>query len=149
MKLYGLSTEYADVEMPVDKSGRPITFTWEQVNAIWKYVSIWKKIYFKEKKQLPEFNEANMAKSCLMGRMMMEGLPPLKDAPPVVLSAPAYHLVDELFCQFCGGRRDDPGRTVSLEAGAHTKYFMDPVDAVKGKWITKIVCGMEWHPKGK
>lgn len=35
-------------------------------------------------------NVANYSKSCLMGRMLYDGLPPLTDPPPLVMAAPDY-----------------------------------------------------------
>jgi hypothetical protein len=104
----------ADWDVYRDVMGRPVTITEDQARAIWRAVHVWMDVYRHEKGKYPEFGEPNLAKSCLLGRMLFEGRPPLPEAPPLVMSAPAYWLVDPELCPKCRRERTEPGGWLSV-----------------------------------
>lgn len=74
----------------------PMRLTWEQVPWIWSRVYEWRSIYHDEKGEYPDLNNtANMSKSCLLGRMLVEGKDPLPEPPPVCCAAPWYAYVEQ------------------------------------------------------
>ena len=88
------------------KDGNPVTITWEQCRAIWHAVHVVEMVrraegheslfHIRDHDRASHRNsqtEPEMAKSCLLGRMLVDGLPPTKTRPPVQYSAPAWHLL--------------------------------------------------------
>lgn len=137
-----------------DTNGDSVTITWDQVRAINHALMVWREVYRKEKGDYPDLNNvANLWKSCLLGRMLVEGKPPLENAPPVVCAAPAYHLVDKDYCFNCGGLKTEPGRCLSTsidqkhdivtELGTHRSHNEPPL----GKVVTRVYCAESWHPR--
>lgn len=86
-----------------DEHGKPVTITPKQCAAIQHAARTWLQVAEAEdyraapqiRALVEAFNLAVVQKSCLMGRMLYDGKPPLPEAPPVVNAAPAYHLVDK------------------------------------------------------
>ncbi len=84
-----------------DRNGNPVTITPEQCAAIQHAARVWLSVARAEGYRAASAIEAAVRavdlaavqKSCLMGRMLYDGKPPLDKAPPVVNAAPAYHLV--------------------------------------------------------
>ncbi len=85
-----------------DRQGNPVTITPEQCAAIQHAARVWLEVARAEgyvaapaiEAAVRAVNLAVVQKSCLMGRMLYDGKPPLDTAPPVVNAAPAYHLVE-------------------------------------------------------
>lgn len=129
-----------------DKDGKPVTLTWEQVKAVWHAWHIWMQVVYKEHPEWPDYcnNPINMEKSCLLGRMLIDGRPPLPEAPPLVMAAPAYHLVDPDLCPTCGLVRDGkPGLLASTMRlpSELAKQLIQPVS----KTYTLVFCGEDWQ----
>lgn len=103
-----------------DADGNSITITHEQGAAIWHAIGVWAQTFFEAQGSWPTFNEANLMKSCLLGRMLYEGKPPLKVPPPTNHAAPWYSLLEE-------GQSD-----LSRDA----VYFPDTQHV--------LICGMQW-----
>lgn len=78
---------------------------------LWEALQIWRDTVIEAKGKPPEFNEVNVRKSCLLGRLIYEGKPPLPDPPPRFCSAPWYGLIengrDFLFREFYVWTHDD------------------------------------------
>jgi len=147
-----------------DKDGKAVTITWDHIYAIWHAFRIWQEVYKKEKGEYPDMkNAANWQKSCLLRRLLVDGKPPLPEPPPVYMGAPAYHLVDEELCPYCGELKLDPGgilmgsivppvefdRLWTTGAGAHRwiNGQWEKVDTPHGKTYTKVICNEDWHPR--
>lgn len=77
-----------------DESGKPVTLTADQIHAVWRAVQIWQRVYFDAKGEHLEFTQANLQKSCLLGRLLRDGKPPLPNPPPLAYSAPWYSLIE-------------------------------------------------------
>lgn len=73
--------------------GAPI-LTEEQAGRLWEAIETWKRVYREEKSKPVDFTEVNVRKSCLLGRLIFEGKPPLPVPPPRFLSAPWYDLIE-------------------------------------------------------
>lgn len=90
-----------DWELITDENGNPITINWDQSYAIWRAIDIWRKVaiefggeHYEYLKDSPP-RLVDMEKSCLLGRMTMEGKPPLPEPPPTCFSAPWYNLIED------------------------------------------------------
>jgi hypothetical protein len=83
------------------------TITEQQGAAIWDAVRVWSAVYLAEKGEPPAFTTANLQKSCLLGRILYEGKPPLPLAPPTALAAPWYKLVEDGIAYLHGTRFHD------------------------------------------
>lgn len=116
-----------------DAEGNAVTITEEQCVAIRHAVRTWAAVVAQEKQGAeygitPElaqeisnsFNSVYISKSCLMGRMLYQGRPPLDEAPPVEYAAPAYHLTDPELCPECGGPRKGPRGVIQQSVTAWT-----------------------------
>lgn len=70
--------------------------TSEQARAIWEAIATVERV--RRENNYPSLFEgsvyANLAKSRLLGRILMDGRPPLDEMPPPYLSARGYHLVE-------------------------------------------------------
>lgn len=103
----------SDWKIHHDYEGAPVTLTVEHCRAIRQAASVWLNVVRTQHKLADEgkgprpagtlkaveevvqaLHSPALAKSCLMGRMLYEGKPPLPEPPPLVFSAPAYHLVE-------------------------------------------------------
>ncbi len=90
-----------------DKDGNAVTVTWEQVRAIWHAVSVVEQVRQAEgheslwhKPPRPDLDRhgrdvnyqtsAELAKSRLLGRMLVQGLPPTRTKPPTEYSGPVW-----------------------------------------------------------
>jgi hypothetical protein len=76
--------------------GTPVTITWQQVRAIWHAVRVVEQVRLAEGQRLlwqPGDPETELAKSRLLGRMLVQGLPPTRTPPPRYLGGPAWHLL--------------------------------------------------------
>lgn len=79
--------------------GTVVTLTPEHCDAIAQALAVYRRVCEKEGKP-PTFDvDAAIGilsflrvKSCLMGRLLYDGKPPLVDAPPLVMAAPDYSL---------------------------------------------------------
>lgn len=85
-----------------DTDGNPVTLTYEQCAAVLHAFGIVEDVRRVEGHR-PLFADrsgegvswhAEIAKSCLLGRMLHDGKPPLAEKPPTIHAAPAYHLVE-------------------------------------------------------
>jgi hypothetical protein len=79
-----------------DVGGTPVTITWQQVHAIWHAVRVVEQVRQAGGERLlwqPGGAATELAKSRLLGRMLVEGLPPTRTAPPRYLGGPAWHLL--------------------------------------------------------
>lgn len=68
--------------------------TQEQGDRIWEAIHTWQRVAREAGKPV-EFTLPNVMKSCLLGRMLYEGKPPLPKPPPLAYSAPWYSLIEE------------------------------------------------------
>lgn len=81
-----------------DAEGNVVTFTQDHCNALMRALYIYQSVVGRHGGQAFDVDEAITimhfirAKSCLMGRLLYEGKPPLVDAPPTVMAAPDYSL---------------------------------------------------------
>lgn len=74
-----------------DEQGKPVTITRSQLAAIWHAVDVVEDVRNSEHfESLWDNGRPNLAKSRLLGRMLLSGLPPTKSKPPTVLSGPAW-----------------------------------------------------------
>ena len=85
-----------------DADGNPVTITWEQVRAVWHAVHVVEMVRQTEDhdslfhiRRPVDFRrnsqtEPELAKSRLLGRMLVHGLPPTRTRPPVVLGGPEW-----------------------------------------------------------
>lgn len=81
--------------VPYTKNGEIITISADQHDAIWRAFAIWQVVYRHEKGVYPDMsNSANLSKSCLLGRLLFEGKPPLPAPPPLNMSAGWYDLIE-------------------------------------------------------
>lgn len=104
-------SERPDWQPYKDKDGNVVTITPDQCAAIFHAARVYESVIKYEQKLAldgerdrlcnPAFNvrgaiEASqlITKSCLMGRLLYDGLPPLADAPPVLHAAPQYPTID-------------------------------------------------------
>lgn len=68
--------------------------TEEQGQRLMAALTTWGTIYYQEKGEYPQWNHANITKSCLLGRLIYEGKEPLPVPPPRFMSAPWYSLIE-------------------------------------------------------
>jgi hypothetical protein len=84
-----------------DSDGKPVTITWDQVRAIWHAVHVVEQVRHAEgheslwhirhhDTEINSQSEPELAKSRLLGRMLVQGLPPTKTKPPVEMSGPEW-----------------------------------------------------------
>lgn len=76
-----------------DENGEPVTVTPQQLRAIWHAIRVWREVVTAEGKAIP-FDDASLSKSRLLGRLLLDGRPPLETPPPTWLGAPGYHLAE-------------------------------------------------------
>lgn len=90
-----------------DSRGRPVTINDQQCDAILHNMRVWYEIrsesgYWNEQnlaslhRQVEEGNPygAEITKSVLLRRLLVEGGRPLREPPPVFMAAPQYHQVE-------------------------------------------------------
>lgn len=88
-----------------DDEGNPVTITPLQMEAVWRVIRVWGQVCRKEESHQADGApgadyleaaqiHANMAKSRLLGRMLIDGRPPLEEKPPHIMGACGYHLVE-------------------------------------------------------
>ena len=90
-----------------DEDGKPVTVTWEQVRAIWRAVNVVEQVRQAEGheslwhirprddrdrhgRQVNYQTSAELSKSRLLGRMLVQGRPPTRTKPPVEHSGPVW-----------------------------------------------------------
>lgn len=80
-----------------DEAGNPVTITAQQMQAIWRAVRVVNAVRQQNgMRSLWEGPpEAEMAKSRLLGRMLLYGLPPTRTRPPVAFSGPDWGLLPD------------------------------------------------------
>jgi len=78
-----------------DEDGNCIKLTVEQVYAVWHAIRVVELVreseHYESLWNRP--NGINLYKSRLLGRMLVDGLPPTKTAPPESMGGPAWHLL--------------------------------------------------------
>jgi hypothetical protein len=86
----------AEIEHDVyrNEAGEPVTITHEQYKAFWHAIRVWQEVARDDRGEPIKFNEPNVAKSRLLGRMLIDGRPPLDEVPPRWFGAPGYHLAE-------------------------------------------------------
>lgn len=142
-----------------DRDGNPVTITPQQCEAIRHALRVWADVVRHENYYLADHIaelsqhawDANLMKSCLMGRMLYQGRPPLDEKPPVVHAAPAYHLVDPDLCPQCGGERSKPGGSLAtsiLPPDSVASMYHQTYGRNMGKTVTRVMCNEDWHPRG-
>jgi hypothetical protein len=83
-----------------DEEGEAITLTPEQVRAVWHAMKVWTQVCQSEESDQAKGwatmsqGQADVAKSRLLGRMLIDGRPPLDEKPGHWLGASAYHEVE-------------------------------------------------------
>lgn len=121
--------------------------TEQQGQRIMEALSTWGRIYREEKGKYPEWNYANITKSCLLGRLIYDGKEPLPDPPPRYLSAPWYSLIEKgrshllrEFAMFRHGDKiaigQDDGWTLVKEWPDGTLLLEYPRN---GRWVLRAV----------
>lgn len=98
----------ADWDVFRDQDGKPVTITWEQVRAVWHAVHVVERVRRAEGHpslwhirppnginqagfEVSSQGEPELAKSRLLGRMLVSGLPPTKTKPPPLeVGGPAW-----------------------------------------------------------
>ena len=128
-----------------------MVLTPHQVRAIWNAIDIWQDVCRTELGKPLPFTKPNLAKSRLLGRMLIDGRPPLPDAPPHFLGAGGYHLVDPELCPTCGGERVGPsrelGRTSERPAGLERLWAEEESGRSFKNTVSVLMCAEPWHPK--
>ena len=78
-----------------DETGAAITVTVEQVRAIWNAIRIVEQVRHSERFESlwDRPDGVNFSKSRLLGRMLIDGLPPTKTKPPTQTAGPAWWLM--------------------------------------------------------
>jgi hypothetical protein len=115
----------SDWDVARDSDGWPVTITWEQVGAIWHAIAVVEAVRRAEGHEslyraadgcvrdgVNYQTSAELAKSRLLGRMLVDGVPPTKTRPPRELGGPEWALLDggDPFggsfrqCRHCGGK---------------------------------------------
>lgn len=81
-----------------DDDGNPITITPKQMQAVWRAIGVVEAVRRSEGYEsmfaTGMQTHANLGKSRLLGRMLIDGKAPLDELPPTYLSARGYHLVE-------------------------------------------------------
>lgn len=145
-------SEEGGIVKPIPGSWQPyctkdgvVTVTWPQVTAVWTAIRIWKEVLRKERpdwsyQELEDHcsKHINMEKSCLLGRLLIHGRPPLPDPPPVVMAAPAYWLADPDLCPTCTGERAKPGLMISQ---------IRRTNGIGNTGWESTFCTEPWHPQ--
>lgn len=75
-----------------DENGQPITITERQMRAIWHAISVVGEVRLHEGSR-PIWGDnamANLWKSRLLGRMLLNGKPPTRTKPPLEMSGPVW-----------------------------------------------------------
>ncbi len=132
-----------------DADGSVVVLTTLQVRAVWNAIEIWQEVCRKELGEALPFTAANLAKSRLLGRLLLDGRPPLAEAPPRYLGAGGYHLVDPDLCPTCGAERTAPPRELGrsnrrpsdlqrLRAEQESGHSFD-------KTVSVLICAEPWH----
>jgi hypothetical protein len=80
------------------KDGLPVTITWEQSAAIWHAIGVVEAVrraegYEPMMTDSAGGSQANLAKSRLLGRMLMEGKPPTRTRPPRKTGGPEWSML--------------------------------------------------------
>lgn len=78
-----------------DEQGNPVTIDKQQLQAIFRALDVVGRLRLVD----PRFegklmNSIDIRKSRLLGRMLLDGRPPLPEKPEEYLGAPGYHLVE-------------------------------------------------------
>lgn len=92
--------------------GDPSLLTGDQAKAVLRALYVWATIRTKHSptSSPPMLAYAALVKSCLLGRLLYDGRPPMAEPPPVHYAAPSYHLVDPALCPTCSlVRTGNPG----------------------------------------
>jgi hypothetical protein len=77
-----------------DDNGRPVTITAEQVRAIWHAMRVVDAVRAHESHNSLWTNpKADIYKSRLLGRILVDGRPPTRTRPPLVYSGPDWSLL--------------------------------------------------------
>lgn len=80
-----------------DEQGVPVTITEQQMHAIWHAIGVVVAVRRAEgARTISENWNADLYKSRLLGRMVLDGKPPYDEKPPTELSACAYWLWDDV-----------------------------------------------------
>ena len=78
-----------------DGDGKPVTITWQQVEAIWHAIGVVERV--RRSEGLPSLwsglKGIDLQKSRLLGRMLVDGKPPTRTKPPHEWGGPAWHLL--------------------------------------------------------
>lgn len=91
----GVGAPRPEWDVTRDAEGNPVTLTPEQVRAVWNALAVVESVRRSEGHQsLWEHPQYDLGKSRLLGRMLIDGRPPLVEKPPGYLSARGYHLVE-------------------------------------------------------
>ena len=79
-----------------DDHGEPVTITEQQMHAIWHAIGVVQQVRRAEDaRPIGEGNwHADLYKSRLLGRMVLDGKPPYDEKPPTEVAACAYWLWD-------------------------------------------------------
>jgi hypothetical protein len=73
-----------------DSDGKPVTITEEQVKAIWRAVDVVDAVRKAEGYSSETDWRIEVAKSRLLGRMLLEGKPPTRTKPPLTMGGPDW-----------------------------------------------------------
>ncbi len=136
-------------DLQKNADGSAAVLTPLQVRAVWRAIEVWQDVCRKELGEALPFTSANLAKSRLLGRMLVDGRPPLPEAPPRYLGARGYHLVDPDLCPTCGAERTAPPRELGrsdrrpsdlqrLRAEQESGHTFD-------KTVSILICAEPWH----
>lgn len=88
-----LNTDVTPAEWDVfrDQQGKPVTINEDQLRAIWHAVSVVEQVRRSTGHQsLWDNPHPNLYKSRLLGRMLLDGLPPTTQLPPKVMGGPDW-----------------------------------------------------------
>ena len=126
-----------------DEEGNPITLTPEQVRAVWHAIGVWRDVCETEGSPQADgwagrklINTADLAKSRLLGRMLIDGRPPLFEIPGRYLGAVAYHEVEPELDHYYLGQvfYARPGPDGKLHAVDPRTESTDDATAVTKRW---------------
>lgn len=74
-----------------DDEGRPVTITAEQMRAIWHALRVVEQVRSHERyRSLWENPRADIYKSRLLGRILIQGRPPTRSRPPTLFVGPDW-----------------------------------------------------------
>ena len=135
-----------------DADGNPVTITHEQMEAIWHAIRVRDQINERHHpngdRQGAGSGGVNWLKSRLLGRMLLDGLPPLPDPPPVRWGGPAYHLTDPDLCPVCGGFRTDVGGALCTTIVPPDEATMAFIEQSFTHWESGDLAGSTDFPDG-